>query len=722
MRAVRRVRWWVRKVAVLGALLPILPPGPAAAQTTLQVEAGYAGAYVPGQPVPVRVGVLVDRLVQARLEVAVGRSTPVEMAVEVPGGGRKLFTVVVSTAVEQSPVVTARLRQGGRVVAAGEGQLRSSTDEELVGLLPGVLRGRPVPGPAALAVDAGTARFAAVGESDLEAAPAGLGPLSTLGLDTDELAGLSPGARAGVLSWVGGGGRLLVDAERGRTVPGLPDGWQPGGRGRAGAGLGEVVATAGAMAAGRWANLVEPTARGSTSFRGQGDVSVASSLAAEAGLRSPRLGWLVGFLVVYVVAVGPVLFLALRRRRRSELAWVAVPLVALVFSSASYAVGRNLRQATQLVHATVLSSGPAGATATSYLGVFSRGGETARIGFPAGWSTLTFAGGDSRFAGATGVVLTPDGPEARIPLDAGQFAMVAGTGAAPGAGSLEVSAATDAGGRVTGKVRNQTNFSLQEVAVLAGSGGALVGRLAPGEEREWTVSDPTIPGQGAEFALWANLGMGDPNRLVDPGLWQATTQAGGSKVASSGTVVAAGWTRDYTPTVRAGGGTARPRGRTVLVSRAPVRLGAATDPLDAAVGQELVRDPSNKAFPPGDRTASSVMRFTLPTDGPAPALVLRSPFPSAEFWQDGAWRPAVCVGDCRGQAGAVVSGQFPCPANGPCPPPPLPFRGFVEFSGPGATIPVPDGAVRDGVVYARVPGPASPGNGVQMYLSRAGAP
>lgn len=56
---------------------------------------------------------------------------------------------------------------------------RSAIDAE-IGVLPGGLRGRPVPGAAALAVDAGTARFTAIDEGDLGQAPASLGPRSTL--------------------------------------------------------------------------------------------------------------------------------------------------------------------------------------------------------------------------------------------------------------------------------------------------------------------------------------------------------------------------------------------------------------------------------------------------------------------------------------------------------------------------------------------------------------
>lgn len=727
MRRVRGGTWWALATALVAFVAPVGWAAPAEAETTLQIDAGYAGAFVPGRAVPVRVAVSADRLVRASLEVTVGgpgRAVPVAMAVEVPGGSQKQFLVVAGTAFEQVPQVKARLHQDGRVVASAEARIRASGDQELVGVLPGVLRGRGVPGPAALSVDAGTARFVAVGEAELEGAPETLGPLSTLAIDADELSRLAPGALAGVLSWIDDGGRLLVDAERGRAVPGLPDDWQPGARGRASAGLGEVVTTDGAMAAGRWANLVEPTGRSSSSGRGAPDMSVASSLASEAGLRAPRLGWLVGFLVVYVVAVGPLLFLAVRRRRRPELAWVAVPLVALLFSTGSYVVGRNLRKATQLVHGTVLSNGPGGPTSTTYLGVFSRGGETASVGFAPGWSTLPMAG-DGFAAGVSGVSLTAEGPDASIPLDAGQFGMVAGTGPAPGAGGLAVSASTGAAGRVTGTVRNPTAFTLDEVAVFAGSDGALVGALAPGEERDWTVANPGAPGRGgAEFRLWSNMRNGGPGVALDMGLWQAAMQSGGANLRAGGSVVAAGWTREFVPTVRMGGRTARPEGRTLLISRSPVSVGAAADPIEAAVRQDVVRDPFGDRFNGVGRASGSVVRFVVPAGASPSGLVLRNPFGNVEFWQEGAWRAAACeaehcrVGQVVGGAAVGSSVARACPPGVPCPAE-APAQIFRGGPGAGVAVPVPEGAVRDGVVYARVPGPASVDSGVQITLGRA---
>jgi hypothetical protein len=720
---------WRSRAAAVAVLVAATTAGgaflgtaPASAGTTIKVDPGYGGAFTAGEPVPVRVSISADRLIRATLQVVVGAGTPVDVGVEVPGGSEKQFVVVAPTAFEASPVATARLHQDALVISA-DAPLRAGGDQELVGLLPGVLRGRTVPGPAPLAVDAVTARFAALGEAELLQAPGSLGPLSTLGMDTGELAGLAPEARAGVLSWVEHGGRLLVDAERGRSVPGLPDGWQPGARGRASAGLGEVVATAGAMAAGRWANLVEPVGPVSTVAAMGGGAATASSLASEAGLRSPRLGWLVGFLAVYVVVAGPVLFYVVRRRRRPELAWVALPLVAILFSTGSYVVGRGGRTATQLVHGTVLMSGTAGATATSYFGVFSRSGETATVGLPAGWSSVSLGRDVVGPAGLSGASLTSGGLDARVPLDAGQFGVLAATGPASAAGGLELSASAGAGGRVTGTVRNTSRFMLDDVAVLAGTDGARVGQLAPGQIRDWTIANPAVAGrQNPEFGMWGNRPNGDG---PDLSLWEAAIQAQNPSFRALGSVVAAGWTRDYVPAVRLDGRVRRPGGHTVVVARAPVAPGAPADPIDAAIRQDVVRDPFAANVGASAPGRASVVRFVLPDGVPASGLVLRSPFGSAELWQDGAWRPAACsdavcaavAGKTGGACCAIISGPV-CPPNVPCPVAPQ-----VTIAQPpgivGAALAVPESAVHDGVVYARVQGPASVSQGFQLSLGRA---
>ncbi|MGH9149904.1 MAG: hypothetical protein ACRD0F_06130, partial [Acidimicrobiales bacterium] len=168
---------------------------PAGAETTLTVAAGHGGAHLPGRQAPLRVEVAADRRIDGTV-VASLTAEPgykVSLPVEVPGASVKVFHLTVPTPPTRATVtVQVDLRAGGRTVASTRSGLQATADQELVGLLPGALAGRTVPGTAPLSVDAGTARFVALDEIDLGRAPAGIDSLSTIGAAAGEL-GRLPG-------------------------------------------------------------------------------------------------------------------------------------------------------------------------------------------------------------------------------------------------------------------------------------------------------------------------------------------------------------------------------------------------------------------------------------------------------------------------------------------------------------------------------------------------
>jgi hypothetical protein len=374
-------------------------------------------------------------------------------------------------------------------------------------------------------------------------------------------------------------------------------------------------------------------------------------------------------------------------------------------------VGRNLRKATELVHASVLTTGAGGTVATSYVGVFSRSGETTRIGFPSGWSTGTFAGAGGA-ARPNLVTQTSDGPEARLALDTGQFGMVQATGHASGdtAAGLQVSATSDAGGRVAGTVRNTTPFRLDGVALFVGSDAVSVGDLGQGEERPFSVltGQGRFDGGNPEFMVWGGLGMGTPDGVADFGLWQAAQSTAGLNLLSPDSVVAAGWTKDFVPDVRVGGRKARPEGRTVVLSRADVRL-PATGSATTAARRDIVRDPFSVRFGRGPE-AGSIVRFIFPDGADTSNLTITNMFGTAEIWQDGAWQAARC--DVPACQGPDPKGVQACNVGAPCPLPPQRFPGAVKLA-------IPAASVREGVVYVRVPGPVSSPLPVPFTIGRS---
>ena len=761
---------------VLGGVAGPLVPS-AGAESRLDVSAGYAGFHVPGRALPVQVTVTAERLLKGDLVVKEsGNKREATLPVEVAGGSVKRFTVVLPGGVSAaSGAVDVELRVGGRALGRGKADVRSAEDAELVGLGPELIEGRSVPGPASLSIDAGVARFVALDAGLLAQAPASLEGLSTVGLASGELSALAPGVRAGLLRWVGGGGHLLIDDPVGTAVDGLPAEWQPApGNGRAAAGLGEVRLTGDAMTAGRWAGLVEPSSAARNDSGGFfSPESVADSLARDAGLRLPRLPWLLGFLGVYIAVVGPVTGFVLRWRRRPDLAWVVVPGLAVVFTVLAYTAGNQLRPGAGLAHGSVVETGTAGTVATSWVALTRRTAGTAHVDLPSGWSVESAL--SPQFGGCFGpgcpstdnleppsVGAGEAGPEVRLPLSSGEFGVFKASGPVSLPGRLEVTASS-AGDRVAnGTVRNGLPFAVDEVVVFVGSYGARVGRLGPGEERSWSVdpedrvSDPT----GSE--AWTHEMGFRPDGLVNFSLWQSALDDLGRDGDPSGTAMAVGWTRDWKPAVMVDGNERQAPGRTAIVGRAPV-IAAGGRVTDLVVAADVVRGPSLNPFRgkwvgnnPGE---ASVVKLTLPPGAADRRLVLQTSLTLTDVavWQGGAWRHLdipfnpndmqAMLRFKRGIAlkgGGVVIDAAPFPTTTTAPPfPPgqvpattvpagpavrvpvpmpapavvAPDGGLVAPAGGTVDIPLPAGVGADGVIFVKVMVDSSAGFGPDAVLT-----
>jgi hypothetical protein len=653
----------------------------------LRVEAGYSGFYVPGRSVPVRVTVTADRLLSGKLVARAGnrgRAT-VTRSVDVPGGSVKRYEMVI-------PGET--LGGGTLEIAVTFGSLQatdsvdSADGAELVGLLPGVLGGgarRAVPGAAALSVDVNLARFAALAPDDLGRGAAAIESLSTIGVTPDDLAGLAPSARATLFDWVAAGGRLLLDTPgSGKAAEGtenLPAAWRPDeGTTRAAAGRGEVRLTGDAMTSGRWAGLVDPSPISRDTSGGFfGNPGVAEVVARDAGLQLPRLAFLIAFLVVYVLAVGPVTALVLRRRRRPELAWVVVPALALVFTLVAYGVGGRDRNNARIAHGTLIDTSGPRPVATTWVGLTKGGAGTARVSFPSGWAVDGDINGgfgfDGRQPSSPEVALTADGPSAKLELAVGQYGIVraGGPGKLPAAsgepgGGLEMTAEADeAGTGVRGTVRNRTPWTLEEAFVFVGGGVEPVGSLRPGQKKEWSVANLRGGDQdGRDWArsFWGDTGGRDsatgPDGVVKLPGWQSVRAELGSEALPPGSATAVGWTRRYQPDVRVDGQRKTLEGRTAILGRAPVVAAAGQAP-GVAVRREVVRGnwPSSFGCCPGadDQT---VVRFVLPagTD-PGRGLTLqgRVRFQTLEYWAAGAWQQV--GGAVAAPGGGQVIRKFP---------------------------------------------------------------
>jgi hypothetical protein len=633
---------------------------------------------------PVRVHVTADRLVSGSLHVSMGRvnGQSLTLPVEVPGGTTKQFVVALPMPVDGNPgTITASL--AGEDDARGEADVTRVDDVELVGLLPGLAE--LPPGVTPLAVDVGTARFEQLDEMELTT-PGILGGLGTIVGPADGMSALSAPGRANLLDWVADGGFMVVDAPPGTAIAGLPDTWQPGEAGRVGAGRGEIRLSDGAAAAGRWSEVVEPTPLTNVMDLTSGGFfateSLPDSVARDGGLRVPEVGWLVVFLVVYVVLAGPLVFLVLRRLGRSHWTWAALPALAVLFAAVAFVAGGELRRGSRAAHASVIETGPAGVRISTHVGLVSRNGADGEARFPEGWQASSYQVnpmfGDPGLAGQPRTDVTTEGgqPLAHLPLEAGGFGVVSGWG--PGDGldgadavdGLEVTATAAADGSLSGAVRNGTELRLDETVVFVGRRTVAVGRVEPGAEVEWDLA----PGEGRAMDPWGPVetpwldvigwddGRADSDSVVNFSLWseQLSLRADAYR---TGEVVVAGWTRAWTPPVDAGGPIEG--GRTAVTARAPVAAAVGAVPADA-VRRDIVRGPrstraefSDEAIAEFGPPSAGVVRFALPAGAaPGTSLVLEGPgmLRHAEAWVGDRWVPVTLDALLAGQAEGFDAG------------------------------------------------------------------
>ena len=84
----------------------------------LSLEAGWAGAFDPTAPIPVRVTITADRLIRGTLVVEADGFVPNSLPIEVAGGSRKrILMVLPGSDLTSSVTITAKVEGDARLSA-----------------------------------------------------------------------------------------------------------------------------------------------------------------------------------------------------------------------------------------------------------------------------------------------------------------------------------------------------------------------------------------------------------------------------------------------------------------------------------------------------------------------------------------------------------------------------------------------------------------------------
>ncbi len=237
------------------------------------------------------------------------------------------------------------------------------------------------------------------------------------------------------------------------------------------------------MSEGLWRRVIPARSAGGPMIGDDGQIVTAVSQLPALAL--PPVGGLIALLGAYILFIGPVNYLVLRRLDKREWAWVTMPALIVAFAVGAYGFGSLLRGSDVIVNEVAIVRGAPGTTegvAQAYLGVFSPTRGVYQIRVPGGALLSSPTSGD--FFGG-------DGTSASLDVLQGDPARVRDLGV--GFGSLRTIRAESAvavplvqadirleDGRLRGTVTNASAEMLLKPVVVLGGTVATLNDLAPG--------------------------------------------------------------------------------------------------------------------------------------------------------------------------------------------------------------------------------------------------
>jgi hypothetical protein len=281
-------------------------------------------------------------------------------------------------------------------------------------------------------------------------------------------------------------------------------------------------------------------------------------------------------LILYILVVGPINYLVLRRMNRLHLAWVSIPIMTALFTLGSFGIGYTLRGNDLVLNKiAIVQVNPSGnAAVTTYMGLFSPRQQSYEVavegeGLLSPMTNYEFNPWDSRGMPANSggeMVFIQDSPSKVKGLTVNQWAMQSfmSEGIWNNFGSFtgDLTLQNDV---LVGKVRNESTFTLVDVVVTMNNRFVRLGDMLPGEEREVNLGVANVQsdrfGPQLSYRLFQDrFNTGSASREIEMksniissvfenGMWAKEMPSFGVSSGSSTGVLIFGWLDQAPPAV-----------------------------------------------------------------------------------------------------------------------------------------------------------------------------
>lgn len=273
-----------------------------------------------------------------------------------------------------------------------------------------------------------------------------------------------------------------------------------------------------------WARMLPTTAMFEAAFGGgvpdrdQVAGAMEQALNTLPSLEVPPAELLLAVIVGYILLIGPISYLVLRRIDRRELAWVTAPILVLAFSAVSYGIGLSLKGTQSIVNQiAIVRSTTAGTAATveTFAGVFSPTRATFDLVVEADALLGRLRGPvatEGRISAASGVAAEQGDPARlrQLAVSAGGYEHVRADGVVEQEPMMSVSWSFEDGG-IVGTVTNVGEVALDDVAFISMAGGEMIGPLEPGASARFRVEGAGINRSSAADQVYGFGGLDTSN-------------------------------------------------------------------------------------------------------------------------------------------------------------------------------------------------------------------
>lgn len=222
--------------------------------------------------------------------------------------------------------------------------------------------------------------------------------------------------------------------------------------------------------------------------RGQTE-QMGYALSMLPSLDLPSVRSLAILLAVYILVIGPVNYLLLRRWRRLHWAWITIPVLTILFSAGAFGIGYTLRGSDLILNkiALITLNGDGPAEVLSFVGIFSPAQQAYDVEVDGdGLLSPTVRNADpwnmGGVGGAAEMVIVQGAPGRLQGLAISQWSMQSFTTESQWSDFGRVEGTFQfADDELRGEIRNDTPYPLTDVVVLWGNYFKRIGDLAAGE-------------------------------------------------------------------------------------------------------------------------------------------------------------------------------------------------------------------------------------------------